>query len=765
MRSPLKKRFPRELKEELGKYLVLFLFIAGMIAIVSGFLVASGSMIQAYDESFEKYHIEHGNFETLLPLEGATEEITEAFEDAAAELFGSEEGPGSVSVYENFYVEGEVEETENTLRVFRNRELLNLVCLMEGELPESATEIAVDRMHADNNDLSVGDRIMLEGKELTISGLVALPDYSSLFSGPGDMMFDATGFGVAVMTEGGFNSLGENHLHFGYSWRYDRAPKEDTQAGEWSEELLKVLTEHTQLCGFLPAYTNQAIQFVGDDMGKDMAAINAFLYIVIVIIAFIFAITISNTITKEATVIGTLRASGYSRRELLLHYIAMPMLVTLVSAVVGNILGYTRLKQVAADMYYASYSLPTYVTIWNAEAFISTTMIPLVLMFVINVVLLARKLRLSPLKFIRRDLSGKGKRKALRLHSRMSIMKRFRLRVIFQNVPNYLMIVIGIFLANIILIFGMTFRPMFQQYQEDITEHMLAEYQYILKVPVETEVSGAEKYSVTTLKTTDEKLKSEEATVYGIVADSAYLDADLSGEGVAISGAYAEKFGLEEGDRIVLEEAYEEKFYSFMVDRIIEYPAAVAVFMEEKEFAECFNREEGSFDGYFSESELTDIEEHYVAAKLTEEDMTKTSRQMMLSLGSMMDVFLIFGILMFMLIIYLLSKIIIEKNAQSISMTKILGYSNREISGLYVKSTTLVVLLSLVLTMWPSCVLLEWIFRVIFLEYPGYLAVSISRETLVKVLATGVLAYGGIAFLQLRRVKRVPMVLALKNVE
>ena len=65
------------------------------------------------------------------------------------------------------------------------------------------------------------------------------------------------------------------------------------------------------------------------------------LYIVIVIMAFVFGITISNTIRKEAGVIGTLRASGYTRRELILHYMTLPVLVTLIGALIGNILGYT----------------------------------------------------------------------------------------------------------------------------------------------------------------------------------------------------------------------------------------------------------------------------------------------------------------------------------------------------------------------------------------------------------------------------------------
>lgn len=47
-------------------------------------------------------------------------------------------------------------------------------------------------------------------------------------------------------------------------------------------------------------------------MGGDKAMVIMLLYIVIVIMAFVFGITISNTIRKEAGVIGTLRASGYT---------------------------------------------------------------------------------------------------------------------------------------------------------------------------------------------------------------------------------------------------------------------------------------------------------------------------------------------------------------------------------------------------------------------------------------------------------------------
>ena len=84
---------------------------------------------------------------------------------------------------------------------------------------------------------------------------------------------------------------------------------------------------------YIPQYTNQANQFTGDDIKGDNAGITVFLYIVVLIIAFVFAITTSNTISKEANVIGTLRASGYTKGELIRHYLTMPLLVMLLQMV------------------------------------------------------------------------------------------------------------------------------------------------------------------------------------------------------------------------------------------------------------------------------------------------------------------------------------------------------------------------------------------------------------------------------------------------
>ena len=782
MKSPLRRRLPRELKSEIGKYLVVFILMVATIGFVSGFLVADGSMLTAYNESFGKYKIEDGNFRTA-------EQIYKTQRKEIEDL--------GVKLYDNFYLE-EPLDNGSTMRIFKNREEINKVCLMEGSLPEKTGEIAIDRMYADNNGLSVGDTLTSGKRTWKVTGLVALSDYSALFQNNNDSMFDSVKFGVSVVTEEEFDSLDQSKLQYNYSWIYDQKPETEKEEKEVSEDLMEDIGGIVTLESFVPRYVNQAIIFTGDDMGGDKAMVTMLLYIVIVIMAFVFGITISNTIRKEAGVIGTLRASGYTRQELVLHYMTLPVLVTLAGALIGNILGYTVFKDVCAAMYYGSYSLPTYVTVWNAEAFLLTTVVPVIIMLVVNYGVLRHKLKLSPLKFLRRDLSsGRRQKRAIRLSPKIKIFSRFRLRVIFQNMSNYVVLFIGIVFANLLLMFGLLLPSALAHYQVEIQENMLAKYQYMLQVPVsavsgnkfeslmsllefymdsQTDNEDAEEFSAYSLNTLPGKYKSEEVTFYGIEPDSKYVKIDFADTGaenssdadaeVYISKAYADKFLLHTGDTITLKEKYEKEEYSFRIVGIYDYTAALCVFMPRSELNQIFDLGDDYYSGYFSDTEITDIKDQYIGSVIDLDALTKISRQLDVSMGSMMGLINGFAIMIYMVLIYLLSKIIIEKNAQSISMVKILGYTNGEISRLYILSTSIVVVICLLVSLPIETALMNVLFREMMLaSISGWITLWIDPMIYVQMFAAGIITYGLVALLEFRRVKKVPMDEALKNVE
>ena len=149
MKNPLNKRIFSEIKCDKGRYIAIFLFLILAIGFISGFIIADSSMIEEVNKSDEKYNIENGNFEIYGEV---TPEIQKIADDE------------QISLYKNFYIEEAVlkknqSESTSRLRIFKNREEVNTVCVMKGNLPEGKDEIAIDRMYADNNDLKVGDLI------------------------------------------------------------------------------------------------------------------------------------------------------------------------------------------------------------------------------------------------------------------------------------------------------------------------------------------------------------------------------------------------------------------------------------------------------------------------------------------------------------------------------------------------------------------------------------------------------------------------------
>ena len=772
MKNPLRKRLPRELKSEFGKYFVIFFLMFATIGLVSGYLVAGSSMVAAYDETFEKYNIEDGN---LRLAEKANKALIKELEK------------NKITLYDNFYVDDAMENS-TTLRIFANRTEVNTVCLMDGVMPAAYDEIGLDRMYAVNNNITIGDTISDGTNTFRVTGLIALPDYSCLFQDNNDSMFDAQKFGVSIVTAESFARFSENDLTWSYSWKYDAPPADDAEANDMAEDLMKAIAAETELKSFVPRYQNQAIVFTGDDMEGDQVMVLVLLYIIMIIMAFVFGITTSNTILKEANVIGTLRASGYTKMELIRHYMTLPLLVSGAGAALGNILGYTCMKDFCASLYYASYSLTTFHVLWNANAFLLTTVIPLIMMAVITFLILARKLSLSPLKFLHKDFSRKKQKKAFPLSSRLPFFSRFRIRVILQNMGNYITIFIGILFANFLLLFGLLFPSVLVHYQADIEQNLLCNYQYILQIPlnavnenkklesalnmmlfqneVETETEGAEKFSIRSLNTTYEGSRVEAITIYGVEPDSRYIPLSSADGTIAASQAYADKYDLTPGDTVTLKEAYEDTTYTFTITEIYPYNGALALFMPREDLNRVFDEDKDSFSGYLSNEEITDIDVEYISSIIDLEALTKISRQLTLSMGGMMNLVNGFAIIIFLVIVYLLSKIIIEKNGQAISMTKILGYSNREISRLYIFSTTFMVLLSILISLPLEVASMKFLFKYMMTEMmTGWISFYLDPMILVEMVAMGLGSYAIVAFLEYRRIRRIPMDEALKNVE
>ena len=904
MHNPLNKRFKRDLRSDAGKYVAIFLFIVFFIGAASGFMVADNSVFAQFKTADVEYNVEDGHLAFNVK--------------PSADVLSKIESQNDLKLYDLNYKEETIKHGK-TLRIYKVRNELNKECLMSGEMPKAENEIAVDRMFAENNKIAVGDNVNINSKNYIVSGLIALSDYSALFKSNGDMMFDAVGFGVAVMTNDGYNTIETAHETVNYAWKYnslvedeetenaksellmkslekilkeydepliqaqvdslyddakpyinrlkaefesaekqleskylsaivhtnandtakmakelgitekqyknlkqvledaekdsdkwdfdslDSAPKinlddyktsSDMDFDEMYEEIYKVVDAVSgaglydcsqiyhdlaslkkitdkfsiddsgvlNITDYSAKYTNKSIMYAREDSTSDKATMMLMTYIVMVMIAFLFAVTTSNTISKEANVIGTLRAMGYSKGELIGHYMFLPMVVTVVGGIVGNVLGYTAFQKVFESVYYSNYSLPTYKMLWNMNAFLETTVVPFVLMLLVNFVMLSKKLKISPLNFIRGELKESGQKRLIKLPKKMPFFSKFRLRILFQNVPSYLTLALGVFLAGTLVVFGSMYGPLLDDYANIVKENQISKYQYVMINEEETKVSDAEKFCMTSLQTTDKKFIADDVTIYGVENQSKYIKENIPAGEVLVSSAMADKFNLSIGDEVTLKEAYKEKTYSFKVGGIYNYDAAITVFMNRTDYIEQFNEDSNYFNGYFSNKKLNDLDDADVATVITEKDLTKVVTQMQVSMTEFVKVFKALGVVIFLLVMFILTKQIIEKNSKSVSMAKILGFSDSEIGKLYIVITSFVVVASLLVSVPLISLALRWCFKsYLYTQMTGYIPYIVSNSCYVTMVVLGIVSYAVVACLMLLKIKKTPLGEALKN--
>ena len=279
-------------------------------------------------------------------------------------------------------------------------------------------------------------------------------------------------------------------------------------------------------------------------------------------------------------------------------------------------------------------------------------------------------------------------------------------------------------------------------------------------------IAQAEKYAVTSLEyERPGNAGTESVTVYGVQPDSAYWTGLGLSEGqMAASGGMFEKFGLSEGQTISLTDKYEEKTYNLAIDARYGSESSMAVYLPLNDFNRLFGNDDDYFNGYASNMELN-LDELYLSSDLTPQSMDKIAVQMTNSMGNMMNMLLGLAVSIFLVFMYLLTKTVIDRSSRAISYMKVFGYADHEINRLYIRSITWTVLGSLLLSLPLILVTLTAVFKAMLMEYNGNITIYTPAEDLAICVAVGLATYAVVAFLHTRRIKRVPLALALKAQE
>lgn len=489
--------------------------------------------------------------------------------------------------------------------------------------------------------------------------------------------------------------------------------------------------------------------------------------ILMVLFTYVISVFVIHNIEKESSVIGALYALGVTRGQLLFHYLLNPMLIAFLGGVVGCILGFSKYGtgwQMGDSIAY--YSLPPMRIVTPGYLLFYSLIMPPVTAVVVNYLVINKKLKCTALSLLRNEqTAGKAGRIQNMNLGDMKFLLRFQIRQMLREIRSAFAVVIGMFICLLILMMSIDCAVLCINFGNACLEETKYAYMYTYKYPTEDVPEGGTPAYV-------ENLKKEaygynlDVTVLGIDDGNPYfpiVTADKKNE-IVISSAAAQKFGVKAGDKLVLSDEVNERDYAFTVKDIVSFTSGVYVFLDRDIMQELFDQEDDYYNVVFADHAL-DIDNGRLYATVSKENVEESSQIFTDMMGPMVVMLVAISVLIFMIVMYLMMKVMIDRSAFSISLMKVFGYRRREIRRLYLDGNFYVILLGALI-----CVpLAKWSMDLVYPYCIANVAIGMDLKFTPQIY---IMIYGGILlcymvinFLLVGRLNKLVPAEVLKNRE
>lgn len=683
MQRILWKRVLRDLKRNVWRYLALgSLIILGMYMVVS-LVGAAETVITRVDQKAEENKLEDGEFSVFVPLTKAQEQEI------------SDEG---VSLEHMFYLDYELADA-STIRVFENRQNLNRIAIDEGTTAKNRGEAVIEKRYSVQHDLSLGERIQVGDQNLKIVGIGSVPDYDAVYQNLSDNSVDSNRFGLVFVNESQYQTFeiaGNSKKSATYSYAYrlnneitDAKLKKQIKNFTFSLEdvqdpyFKEYQNESTSnLIQFLKAADNPRIKASANDQVINKIAGLIAGIIVMTLFTYVISVFVIHGMEQESSVIGALYALGVKKKDLLLHYLTLPVFVTLLAGIIGTALGFSKygINPQMQDCY-NYFSLPAVSIVCPIYLILYGTVMPPVVAAVVNYIVINQKLSQPALKLIRNEQKqSKGSKINL---GKMGFVRRFQIRQMLREARTGFTVIFGMFVAMLVLMMGVDCYILCHNISVKNKADTKYEYMYTYKYPtMEIPEGGTACYA-----------KSLSKEIYGYNLDVTLLGTDQSNpyfdaavtpgkNKVIISTSLATKYHLKTGEQLTLTDKENDRTYTFTIEGATQYSVGLYAFMDIDSMRELFGQNPNYYNVVFSDKSLQ-IEAGRLYAINSKKDISKSSDVFIEKMMPMLIMLTAVSVIMFCSVMYLMMKVMVDRASLSISLLKIFGYRTGEIRKLY----------------------------------------------------------------------------------
>lgn len=672
MKMSINKRIKRIFLQHKATYLGMLILIILSTSTFLGLKTASTSIKKNVLDNRVEESLEDANF--FYSEKFLQKEIKDYEEDYKLKL------------EENRYIETEYNKA--TLRIRQKVETINKSVLYEGEELKNLNDIMVDRYFFEAQNLSFGDKIVIDGTEYTVCGIFVTPDYLSVKKNNNDLMCDGTRFGLAMVDKATFNNIDKINVQTYYSVIFNENNE---------EKFRKELGKNGIVIEWTDKNTNSRISTFDGEIESLIMVSKVIPLFILILSSIIMAVVSGRMLKKEYVYIGTLISMGYTKWEVVKHYMRLPLYLSIIGTVLGGIIGIgaTRLFSLISSV---EYNIPKPIYNFNSIDIAFLIFVPTILNCLATFISLRKGMKLNIVSLLKAN-AGEMKRGKLTnlIPHKMGVFKlRFKLKEITSNLSRSFLMFIGMVVASLFMLTGFLFDSSLQfLFNSNFHELFKYEYQYVLNEPLYENNTSGEPFMISTFQyKKDGEVFS--LSLNGVTRNSRYIklyDKDkniIDEDKVVITSAIAKRLKLKIGDTIRIKNNSNLKDYYITIDDICNIQYSDNVYLPIDKLNKMMEIPKETYVGLYSD-EILNIDPNKIMNILTIEDSKAGIETSIAAFKVFLYIMAVVATIIGGIVVYIVTSMLVEENRKNISMLKVMGYHNKEISKLLLNSTSVLV--------------------------------------------------------------------------
>ena len=738
----INKRAGRSIKKNKSFYIISIILTALTSMIIVAAVSTGHTLTNVVRDFVDEYKAEDAEFVTYKPLSEEDIDKLEKEYDVILEYSG----------YKDIHVKGG-DLDGVTIRAFAMPEKLNLCDVREGHEPGDG-EALLTQDFADVHNIKIGDEISLGDDSYKVSAYTTKADYIYMlqtFTG----FIDNEKFAVIVVDRPEYDRIDTEETGY-YSIKYNK---------DNSKEVREKLNSDYIIASYMAATTNTRISMPVNEGDAVTNMATMFAPVMFVIVLTLIVMVLGRNIKNEQYLLGTFISLGFSRKQIIGHYVRYGLIPGVVGSVIGVLVSIPLTKVLCR--FYIEYDFETliYKPTYDIPSVVIALVVPTLLYCIAIAIQAGKLLKKTPVDLLRN--TGKDtKAIGIMKNSHAKTQVKMRVRSVMGHPGRSIVTTIGVAIAAFCIVAGLVMSDSMDALLNDgLTSSIKYEYLYRLNTlqqgtPDEGEALFQNYYEVDG--------STVQLSAQGIEADSKYFpDKTDSGEKLELDQYYltsaaAETFGVEPGEKLTFYNIADLKEHKVTISGVVTDNTHCYLYTGRDNATELAGVDADTYNCIISKDALA-LDKELVAS---ETKMTVTADTMDNLMGPMKAIILmieIVGIVLGVFVLYLIINMIVSETSTNISVMKVLGFNRKEISNRVLNVNHVLVCVGYLLGI-PIAYTFVKVGYSDTIENYGML---LSPVVTVKAIVTGFLltwvTYELSLLLQKRKISRIDMVEALKE--